>query len=189
MTADNSVPGAPNVIGNENTGAVGAKRFVIMVLIVFTIGAGLNIASQMQAEPRERAIVVRDDNSIHNIVGTELDMVRGRFWVASTVHDVAYGGTIVVPDADLIRSWVFRDLAGADVVVEEYVPELTDEMISELDDLPNVTGIGNLMGNGDVMPFGVVWVTGGTPVPVLRYWTDGETFYLVDERVFGNGSS
>lgn len=189
MAADNPESSAPAGLDDEAGKNVGAKRFVSFVLVVFSIGTALNVASEMTVGPTEQAIVIRDDNSIHNIVGTELDLVRGRFWVASTVHDVGYGGTIIVPDGDLIRDWVFRDLAGSEVVIEKYDPELTDEMRGGLNGLPRIAGIGNLVGNGDVMPFAVVWVTDGIPVPVLRYWTDGETFYLVDDRVFGTGPS
>ncbi len=187
MTDDIPVSGAPMGLDNKTTTPVWAKRFITIVLVVFTIGTVLNVAGELKADPRERALVFRDDNSIHNIVGTELDLVRGRFWVASTVHDVAYGGTIIVPDGVPIRDWVFRDLAGSEVVIEEYDPTLTDEMIGKLDGLPRIAGTGNLVGNGDVMPFAVVWATDGTPVPVLRYWTDGETFYLVDDRSLGVG--
>lgn len=161
-----------------------AQRFLAIVLVAFAVGALMNVAFETHYERELRALVVRPSGTLSTVTRTEVGVVRGRYWIASIVHDIAEGGVIVVPDELLITESRFINLAGVDVEVEDYDPMLTEEMVTSLADLPSVRGVGNITGSAGFAPFAVVWSSDGVPVPVLRLWFFEETMFLIDDRVF-----
>jgi hypothetical protein len=164
-----------------------ARRFLATVLVAFSIGALANVAFEANYEPELRALLVRPSGTLSTVTRTEVGLVRGRYWIASIVHDVAGGGVIVVPDELLITESRFNNLAGLDVQVEDYDSMLTAEMVASLAGLPSVRGVGNITGSADFLPFAVVWDHDGVPIPVLRLWYFEETMFLIDDRVFVSG--
>jgi hypothetical protein len=170
-------------------GAIGwAQRFLIVVLVTFTLAAVGNIAMEASYKPATRGLMFHDDGSLSEATATDPTIYRGRYWIASIVHDVAFGGTVVVPDRALIEGYRFRNLADVEIKVEEYDPELTGETVSSLEGLPSVQGLGNIIERFDFKPFRVVWSDEGLPVPVLRLWYFGEMMYFIDDRVLTPGS-
>ena len=163
--------------------AVWKRIFLLVVAIVFSVGAFANVALEAMFEPGIRALRVRTDSDLSTVTGTEVGAMQGRYWVASIVHDIAWGGIVIVPDILLIDESRFHNLADADVRVEEYDPTLTPEMVDSLDGLPTVRGVGNIIGLSDFVPFTVVWSEEGAPVPVLRLWFSEDTMFLIDDRV------
>ena len=160
-----------------------SRRFVAVVLVGFSIGAVVNVGMEVRSDPDLRAILVRSNGDLGYVAGTEPWPLPGRYWAAAVVHDVARGGTVVVPDTGLINIPRFRNLAGVDVQVEEYDPVLSPEMVSSIADYPKIEGVGNIAGNGDFVPFSVVWQPDGRPVPVLRLWFVDDEILLVDDRI------
>jgi hypothetical protein len=160
-----------------------ARRFLAIVLIGFTVGSVVNVGMEARYEPGVRALLVHTDGQLSTITGTEFSPLRGRYWVASAVHDVAWSGVVVVPDPGLISSSRFHNLANVDVRTEDYNPILSQEQVQSLDGLPSIRGVGNLTGNDGFAPFAVVWSVGGKPVPILRLWFHGDSMFLIDDRV------
>lgn len=166
----------PSVVGSW------ARRFLAVVLIGFSVGAFVNVGTESRYRPEARALLVRMSGDLSTVTGTE-PSPRGRYWVASIVHDIAWGGVVVVPDGSLISSSRFRNLAGVGVRIEDYDPTLTPGMVDSLGGLPVIRGVGNITGNDDYVPFAVVWSEEGTPVPVLRLWFFEGAMFLIDDRV------
>jgi hypothetical protein len=164
-----------------------ARIFLATVLAVFSVGALANVALEASYETEGRSLRVRPSGTLSTVTRTEVGLVRGRYWIASIVHDVAGGGVIVVPDELLITESRFNNLAGVDVQVEDYDSMLTAEMVASLAGLPSVRGVGNITGSADFLPFAVVWDHDGVPIPVLRLWYFEETMFLIDDRVFVSG--
>jgi hypothetical protein len=164
-----------------------ARIFLATVLAVFSVGALANVALEASYETEGRSLRVRPSGTLSTVTRTEVGLVRGRYWIASIVHDVAGGGVIVVPDELLITESRFNNLAGLDVEVEDYDSMLTAEMVASLAGLPSIRGVGNITGSADFLPFAVVWDHDGVPIPVLRLWYFEETMFLIDDRVFVSG--
>jgi hypothetical protein len=160
-----------------------ARRFLAVVLVGFSLGAALNIGMEARSESDLRALLVRTNGDLGAMAGTEPWPLPGRYWAAAVVHDVAGGGTVIVPDAVLIDRPRFRNLAGVDVRVEDYDPVLSPQMADLIADHPTIRGEGNIVGNSDYVPFAVVWSADGRPVPALRLWFFEDTMMLIDDRV------
>lgn len=164
-----------------------ARRFLVAVIVGLSIAAIGNIAMEASYKPETRALMVSEGGELAVATGTDPTRFRGRYWIASTVHDVAFGGVVVVPDSSVIHSYRFEKLADVDIIVEDYDPDLTAEIVASLDGLSTVQGLGNIVGLFDFKPFRVVWIAEGTPVPVLRLWYLGEMMYFIDDRVLTTG--
>lgn len=178
-------PPARNSQEPDPGGTAPWKRiFLLVVVIVFSVGAFANVTLEAMYEPGIRALRVRPDGHLSTVTETEVGAMQGRYWVASIVHDIAWGGVVVVPDLLLIDESRFHNLADVEVRVEDYDPMLTPEMIDSLDGLPTVRGVGNIIGLSDFVPFAVVWGEEGAPVPVLRLWFSEDEMFLIDDRVF-----
>ena len=165
-----------------------ARRFFIVVIVTFTLAAVGNVAMEASYKPETRGLMFHDGGSLSEATATDPTRFRGRYWIASITHDVAFGGTVVVPDRSLIEGYRFRNLADVEIKVEDYDPSLTAGMVSSLQGLPTVDGLGNIIGRFDFKPFRVVWSDEGLPVPVLRLWYFGEMMYFIDDRVLSPGS-
>ena len=116
-------------------------------------------------------------------IGNDDTRYRARYWAVSAVHDVAFGGIVVVSDNSLISKYKYPKLADVEIRVESYDPALTAEEVASLEGLPSISEVSNLIGNTVFGPVVVVWSRDGVPVPVLRLWNYENTQYLIDDRV------
>jgi hypothetical protein len=165
------------------------RRLLIVAVVALSVAAIGNIAIEASSGPDSRAVIVHDGGGLAEATSTEPSLSRGRYWIASIVHDLGFGGELVVSDRSLISEYRFENLAGVDVRVDSFDPELTPETVAYLDGLPTAQGLGNITGLFDFTLFRVVWDPEGTPIPVLRLWYFGDMMYFIDDRVLGTGSS
>jgi hypothetical protein len=156
---------------------------LIVALAVMSLAVAANVTIEVNHMPETRALMVHEAGDLATATATDPSLSRGRYWIASTVHDVAFGGVLIVPDLSMINPYRFENLANVEVRVEGYDPDLTAEVVGSLHGLPTAQGLGNTTGLFDFKLFRVVWSPEGTPVPVLRLWRFGEMFYFVDDRV------
>ena len=163
--------------------------FVVVVVVAFSVGTVANVVVESSFAPEQRALLVRDGGALNKVVRTEGETVRNRYWIASVVHDIARGGTFVVPAEGLASEARFELLADVDIEVEAYDPELTQEMVDSFDGHASVTGYGNTIGSTEYFSFVVVWDEASSPVAVLRMWFFKDTMYLVDGRIMGPGEN
>jgi hypothetical protein len=163
--------------------SVWLRLYVIVALAAMSLAVAANVAIEAKHEPETRALMVHGAGDLATATATDPSRSRGRYWIASTVHDVAFGGLLIVPDRSIVNPYRFENLANVEVRVEDYDPDLTVEVVGSLHGLPTVGGLGNTTGLFDFKLFRVVWSPEGTPVPVLRFWQFGEMFYFVDDRL------
>jgi hypothetical protein len=161
--------------------------FAAVVIVAFSLGTVANVVLEWSFVPEQRALLVRDGGALNKVVRTEGEIVRNRYWIASVVHDIARGGTLIVPAEGLASEARFELFADVDIKVEDYDPELTQETVDSLEGSASVTGYGNTIGSTEYFPFVVVWDTADSSVAVLRMWFFEDTMYLVDERIMGSG--
>jgi hypothetical protein len=159
------------------------RLYVIVALVAMFVAAAANVVLETNHEAETRALMIHEAGDLAMATATDPSLSRGRYWIASTVHDVAFGGVLIVPDLSLVNPHRFENLADVEVRVESYDPDLTAEVVGSLHGLPTVQGLGNTTGLFDFKLFRVVWSPEGTPVPVLRLWRFGDMFYFVDDRV------
>jgi hypothetical protein len=154
---------------------------VIVVLVAVFRAAAANVAIQANLEPETRALMIHETGDL--ATATDPSRSRGRYWIASTVHDVAFGGVLVVPDRSIVNPYRFENPTNVEVTVEGYDSDLSAEVVGSIHGMPTVQGFGNTTGLFDFKLFRVVWSPEGTPVPVLRLWRFGDMFYFVDDCV------
>jgi hypothetical protein len=157
--------------------------FVAVVVVAFSLGTVVNIAVEASFAPEQRALLLRSGGALGKVASTEYGSVQGRYWPAAIVHDIALGGTLVVPNLELVYPPRFELLADVDIRVENYDPVLTDAMYESLNGLPHARGVGNTVGSGGFKRIRIVWAEDGPPVPVLRIWFYENTTLLIDDRV------
>ncbi len=165
------------------------RWFLAAVLSVFGIGTVTNAVLEVGYVPAVRAVMVHDSGQLSVAIAHDDTRYRARYWIASVVHDIAFGSRLVVPDEELIDAYRFSYLADVRVDVENYDPTLPDSVLASLEGSPSVHGVGNMIGIDDYRPFVIVWSDEGTGVDTLRYWESGDTMYLVDDRLLGEGGA
>jgi hypothetical protein len=160
---------------------------VIGALALALLTSAANVVVELSRTPGDRAFIVHESGELARATSTDGSLSRGRYWIASAVHDVAFGGVLVVPDLSVIDAHRFANLADVDVRVEEYDPSLDADAAGTLFGLTHTQGAGNIEGRFDFKPFRVVVGPDGLPVPVLRLWQFADMIYLVDDRVLPVG--
>jgi hypothetical protein len=163
--------------------SVWPRLYVIIAFAAMYLAVAANVAIEANHEPESRALIVHEVGDLAKATATDSSMSRGRYWIASTVHDAAFAGVLIVPDRSLVNPYRFENLANVEITVESYDSELTAEGVGSLHGLPTVQGLGNTTGLFDFELFRGVWSPEGTPVPVLRLWRFGDMFCFVDDSV------
>jgi len=165
------------------------RWFLVAVLGVFGFGIVVNGVLEVGYIPAVRAVMVHDSGELSVAIAQDDTRYRARYWIASVVHDIGFGGRLVVPDEELIDAYRFSYVADSTVEVESYDPTLPDDALARLEGFPSVSGVGNMIGIDGFRPFVIVWSDEGAGVDTLRYWESGDTMYLVDDRLLGEGDT
>jgi hypothetical protein len=185
MDAEESLQGRLDL----HRGHAWTRWLLIIAIAALSVAAIGNIVIETLREPETRSLMVSNGGDLANVTATDPSLSRGRYWIASIVHDVAFGGELVVSDRSLIKPYRFENQADVKVTVESYDSALTAETVASLQGLPMAQRLGNITGRFDFGSFRVVLSPDGTPVPVLRVWYFGDMMYVIDDRVLTTGSN
>ena len=69
--------------------SVWLRLFVIVVLAAMYLAVAANVAIEANHTPETRALMVYEAGDLTTVTTTDPALSRGRYWIASTVRDVA----------------------------------------------------------------------------------------------------
>jgi hypothetical protein len=88
--------------------SVWPRLYVIIAFAAMYLAVAANVAIEANHEPESRALIVHEVGDLAKATATDSSMSRGRYWIASTVHDAAFAGVLIVPDRSLVNRTASR---------------------------------------------------------------------------------
>lgn len=163
------------------------RRLLAAILVGFAVVTLVNIAWEIQLPDQAEALLARDDGELRTLVSTEAVPARERYWITASLHEVASGGTLIVPEKGLVDTYHYLNFTEMDLRVEGYDSQLTGPEAAAIAGFPNIEGLGmlhpTLQPAQPHHPFVVAWLDDEGPAPTMRVLYRGDTVYLVDDRI------
>jgi len=157
------------------------------ILVGFAVAALINVGWEIKLPDQAEAVLAREDGRLRTLVSTEPAPVRERYWITSSLHEVASEGVLILPEGGLVDSYHYLNFTEMDLRVEDYDPGLTAAEANAIAEFPNIQGVAvlhpTLQPAQAPGPFVVAWIDDEGPPATMRVWYRGDTVYLVDDRI------
>lgn len=163
------------------------RRFVVTVVVACLLAAAMNLFMLRVSPREERPLRAHEGSALSELLAAEPRSVRTRYLFPVVLGEATGGGTLVVPEGGLVDPFYLENLAGLDVEVRDFDPEV-DAMTAQ-----RFLGQG-IVAEGALHPDGVeqTFVVVAEPIPAdgrYRLLRNGGTAFVVPEAtVTGSGS-
>ncbi len=121
-----------------------------------------------------------DEAALDHLIATEQAHLSNNYRLYAELRELAAGGAIVVPPAEILASYTLEGLSLLEVRTEDYDPELSGEVAAPLLDGVLFTGETETELGGETRPYIVAAPSGREPAVLRLLLVDGSVIVVDD---------